>query len=139
VNDGAVERIEDPYVTLGVAISASQQEIARAYRRLAHLSHPDSRPDDPGASARFQALSGAYRILGDPERRARYDRAHTAEKAASRFPYFRDPSGHTTSPVRVGVGSSFDAQESERKPWPTRPPIWAGPVLWKPNDARGNG
>jgi DnaJ-class molecular chaperone len=130
---GEVEMIEDPYVTLGVAIDASQQEIARAYRRLAHMSHPDSRPDDPEASARFQALSGAYGILSDPERRARYDRAHTVEEQERL--QSGDPAGQATSrSVRVRVQPSLHAQGLGRTPRPPSPPLWAGPVVWTPAD-----
>ena len=129
-----IETMEDPYATLGIATDASQEDIARAYRRLAHTTHPDSLPDDPGAPARFRALSGAYGILGDPDRRAQYDRAHVGRKAPERVPYLTDPSG--TSPVRVRVGFPLYVRDQERTPRPLTSPIWAGPVLWKPSDPR---
>jgi hypothetical protein len=126
-----IETMEDPYATLGVATDASQQDIARAYRRLAHTTHPDSLPDDPGASARFRALSGAYGILGDPYRRAQYDHAHVVRKEPERVPDLTTPPG--TPSVRVRVGSPLYVREQERMPRPPSPPIWAGPVLWKPS------
>ena len=65
----------DPYGVLGVRRQASLNEIARAYRRAARATHPDS--GRPGAGAeRFQAVSDAYDVLRDPGRRAGYDRRH---------------------------------------------------------------
>ena len=64
----------DPYIVLGVARQASGEEIARAYRRAARASHPDS--GGAGSAERFQAVSDAYDVLRDPRRRAVYDRSH---------------------------------------------------------------
>ncbi len=63
----------DYYDVLGVGRSASQDEIKRAFRRLARRHHPDVNPEDPEAEARFKELAEAYEVLGDPERRAHYD------------------------------------------------------------------
>ena len=64
----------DPYIVLGVARHASGEEIARAYRRAARASHPDSA--GAGSAEGFQAVSDAYEVLRDPRRRAVYDRSH---------------------------------------------------------------
>lgn len=64
----------DHYAVLGVPRDASQDDIKRAYRRLARQLHPDANPDDPQAESRFKELAAAYETLGDPQRRARYDR-----------------------------------------------------------------
>jgi molecular chaperone DnaJ len=64
----------DLYAILEVDPSASQEELKKAYRRLARQHHPDANPDDPASEAHFKEVSQAYEILSDPERRANYDR-----------------------------------------------------------------
>jgi molecular chaperone DnaJ len=64
----------DYYALLGVDPRASQEDIKRAYRRLARQLHPDANPDDPEAEAKFKEVAAAYEVLSDPERRERYDR-----------------------------------------------------------------
>ena len=64
----------DHYAVLGVSQGASEADIKKAYRRLAREYHPDQNPDDPEAEAKFKDVANAYEVLGDPERKARYDR-----------------------------------------------------------------
>jgi DnaJ-class molecular chaperone len=64
---------DDLYTVLGVAKGVQDDEIRRAYRRLAKELHPDMRPDDPGAGDRFKRVTAAYDILGDATKRQRYD------------------------------------------------------------------
>jgi DnaJ-class molecular chaperone len=64
----------DPYSTLGVARTASEQDIKSAYRKLAKELHPDRNKDNPKASERFSDATKAYDLLSDKDKRAQYDR-----------------------------------------------------------------
>jgi DnaJ-class molecular chaperone len=80
-----------PYEVLGVARDASQEEIRKAYRRLAKEFHPDLNPGKPAAEARFKEIAAAYDLLSDPEKRARYDRGEIDESGAERpRTYYRE-------------------------------------------------
>ncbi len=68
-----VDRVKDPYSILGVSRDADARTIKRAYRRLAQEHHPDRNRDDAVAEERFKAISGAYAVLSDSERRRGYD------------------------------------------------------------------
>lgn len=65
---------QDYYEVLGVAKGASEEEIKKAYRRLAMKYHPDRNNGDKEAEEKFKAVGEAYAILGDPQKRAAYDR-----------------------------------------------------------------
>jgi molecular chaperone DnaJ len=66
---------QDHYKVLGIERKASQDEIKKAYRKLARRYHPDKNPGDAKAEARFKEISLAHDVLGDPEKRKDYDRA----------------------------------------------------------------
>jgi len=64
---------QDYYKKLGVARTASADEIRSAYRKLALKYHPDRNPDDKAAEEKFKEINEAYQVLSDPQKRARYD------------------------------------------------------------------
>lgn len=64
----------DPYTTLGVPRGASEKDIKSAYRNLAKELHPDKNQDNPRATERFSAVTGAYDLLSDKDKRAQFDR-----------------------------------------------------------------
>jgi curved DNA-binding protein CbpA len=127
----------DLYGVLGVGADASRQDIVRAYRRQVHAWHPDARPDDPGAAARFRAATAAYDVLADQDRRARYDRVHQPG-APSRPPRRQDPAASAARSRRVAPAAEWPWSMSTRADAdvPGRPdlgvPLWAGPVQVRP-------
>ena len=64
---------KDYYATLGVSKTATDKEIKQAFRKLARKYHPDVNPGDKGAEARFKEINEANEVLGDPEKRKKYD------------------------------------------------------------------
>ena len=67
------EQKRDYYEVLGVSKGASEEEIKKAYRKLAKQNHPDLHPGDKEAEERFKEINEAYGILSDPEKKSRYD------------------------------------------------------------------
>ena len=83
----------DPYTTLGVARTASEAEIKKAYRKLAKELHPDRNKDNPKAAERFSQVTAAYDLLTDKDKRARFDRGEI------------DGDGNPASPFGFGGGA----------------------------------
>lgn len=123
------------YRRLEVGPGASHEEIVSAYRRLAHLAHPDAHPKDPEAPRRFREITEAYEVLADPSRRATYDRT-------------RVPAGIrvTVRPVPSSGGRWAGTPSGEEPPvvlgWSIRSlgdsPLRAGPVHAVPAGAGGS-
>jgi DnaJ-class molecular chaperone len=82
----------DPYNVLGVKKDASQEEIQKAYRRLAKKLHPDLNPGNKQAEEQFKEVSAAYDLLSDADKRARYDRGEIDASGAERpqRPFYKD-------------------------------------------------
>jgi molecular chaperone DnaJ len=78
--------VPDPYQVLGVAKNASDDEIKKAYRKLARQYHPDKNPGDTAAEERFKEVQGAYDLLSDAEKRKQYDQFGAAGGRAAGFP-----------------------------------------------------
>ncbi|MBN9669274.1 DnaJ C-terminal domain-containing protein [Roseibium aggregatum] len=77
--------MRDPYSVLGVAKSAGESEIKKAFRKLAKQYHPDQNKDDPEAQQRFAEVNQAYEIVGDKEKRAQFDRGEIDAEGKPRF------------------------------------------------------
>jgi DnaJ-class molecular chaperone len=78
-------KFRDYYETLGVARSAKDEEIKKAHRKLARKYHPDLNPNNKGSEDRFKEIQEAYEVLGDPEKRAKYDQLGANWKNGSEF------------------------------------------------------
>jgi DnaJ-class molecular chaperone len=109
----------DPYATLGVKKDASQADLQKAYRRLAKKHHPDLNPGNSSAEEKFKEITGAYDLLSDPEKRAKFDRgeidASGTERPRQR--YYRDYadqggwSGYTTSSGFADFGDFTSSED----------------------------
>ncbi len=97
---------DDYYKRLGVSSSASAEEIAKAYRKLARKHHPDLNPDDVNAKKRFQEIQTAYDTLNDPDKRKMYDQfGEKYEQMAGGNPHAGGPGGN---PFGGGGGAGVD-------------------------------
>src|SRR5512138_156538 len=113
----------DYYATLGVAKAATAKEVKQAYRKLARKYHPDVNPGDKSAEARFKEINEAYEVLGDPEKRKKYDelganwRAYEqAQQAGGQAPgYGWPPQGQWTVNTGGGPGGYRTVDEDEMR------------------------
>ena len=80
--------MRDPYEVLGVDRKASQDEIKKAYRKLAKSHHPDLHPNDKEMESRFKDIAGAYDLLSDTDKRARFDRGEIDASGAETAQHF---------------------------------------------------
>jgi DnaJ-class molecular chaperone len=80
--------MRDPYEVLGVDRKADQNEIKKAFRRLAKRLHPDANKNDPKAAARFAEINSAYEILGEEKKRSAFDRGEIDAEGKQRFAGF---------------------------------------------------
>lgn len=83
----------DPYKELGVSRGASAEEIKKAFRKLAKQLHPDQNRDDPAAAERFKRVTAAFDILGDEEKRKRFDRGEIDADGREQFRGFGGGAG----------------------------------------------
>src|SRR5262245_5097297 len=80
--------MRDPYEVLGVPRTASQDDVKKAFRRLAKKLHPDANKGDKKAAAKFAELSAAHEILGDEDKRKAFDRGEIDAEGKPRFRSF---------------------------------------------------
>lgn len=92
--------MSDPYEVLGVSKSASASDIQKAYRKLAKKLHPDLNPGDKAAEEKFKEVVNAHDLLGDAEKRKRYDAGEIDETGAEKPDrrYYRDYAGSAYDP-----------------------------------------
>ena len=98
----------DFYEILGVAKSSSQDEIKKAYRKVAMQFHPDRNPGDKAAEDKFKEAAEAYEILSDADKRAQYDRfGHQATSAAGRGGGYSGGAGMNMDDIFSQFGDIF--------------------------------
>ncbi len=109
---------KDYYATLGVAKDAPPKEITSAYRKLARELHPDANPGDTSAEERFKEVSAAYEVVGEPDKRKRYDEVRAMGPAAGGFGGFQPPPGGGFQGGDLGdlIGNLFSRGRSPRQP-----------------------
>lgn len=102
--------MRDPYTVLGVGKTASEAEIKSAFRKLAKQYHPDANGDDKNAAARFNEANGAYEILGDKEKRGKFDRGEIDAEGKPKFAGFGGfgGGGNPFEGATRGTGGGFD-------------------------------
>ena len=103
-------KFQDYYVTLGVARTATPEEIKLAFRKLARIHHPDVAKDKAAGEAKFKELNEAYEVLSDPEKRRRYDELGPdwqAEAGPSGGPPRRGRTAHGEPGVQFDGSTGF--------------------------------
>ena len=117
---------QDYYETLGVPRTASQADIKKAFRKLAREHHPDKKPGDKAAEARFKAVNEANAVLSDPDKRKKYDRLGKDWEAYSRAGVDPDAANRPAA-IRSGSRPAAGAFRPARQR-PLRVPVGRRPA-----------
>ena len=104
--------MRDPYKTLGVPREARQEAIKQAYRRLAMELHPDRNPDNPPIADKFKDVNAAYALVGDVEKRARFDRGDIDTRGRRRTKPPEPPQARTSKPASKPQAASKEPAAS---------------------------
>ena len=116
---------QDPYSELGVARGASADEIRKSFRKLAKAHHPDANPNNKTSEERFKRITAAFDILGDEEKRKKFDRGEIDADGRETHPGFRPGRGRRLAVSAAGAGfrgpraaggGDFDGRELRRHP-----------------------
>ncbi len=124
---------QDYYEILGVARSATQEDIKKAYRQQAKKYHPDANPNNPEAERRFKEINEAYEILGDPQKRSQYD----AFGSGQGFGGFRPNAGGQTYVDMENLADLFSSMFGGAGAGSTRGQAGANRTYTRVNQMRG--
>lgn len=107
--------MKDPYDVLGVARTASADELQKAYRKLAKKYHPDLNPGDKAAEEKFKEIAGANDLLADPDKRKRFDAGEIDASGAEKPPrqYYRDYQAAGQDDRYSGMGGFADFETGD--------------------------
>ncbi len=109
--------MKDPYEVLGVAKTATPEQIRKAYRQLAKKLHPDLNPGDKHAEERFKEVAAANDLLSDPDKRRRFDAGEIDASGAERAPpqgrYYREYAGGAGHPYESAEGYADFAEGND--------------------------
>ena len=116
--------MRDPYDVLGVSKTASEAEIKSAFRKLAKKFHPDRNKTDPKAKERFSEINDAYEIVGDKEKRVKFDSGEIGADGKPRFQGFEGfgPGGPGAASARAARARAAAAPSAGRPAAPTATP-----------------
>ncbi len=101
----------DPYKILGVAKTASLDEIKKAYRKLAKGHHPDLNPGNVEAEKKFKEISHAFDLIGTKESKEKFDRGETDEHKQHQYEQYRNQGSGAHQRYSSNFGEDFDAED----------------------------
>lgn len=105
--------MRDPYDVLGVPRTASEADVKKAFRKLAKTWHPDRNQDNPNAREKFAELNNAYEIVGDPEKRKKFDAGEIDAEGKPRFTGFEGFGGRGGGPRGGFEGFNFGFDQDQ--------------------------
>ncbi len=108
---GKMAQMRDPYTVLGVKRGAPDDEIKRAYRKLAKSLHPDLNPGKPLIEQQFKEITAAYDFLSDPDKRARFDRGEIGPDGSEKSPFRPGGFGGHGARGNARANSSFSVDD----------------------------